>query len=491
MGLLQSVWSAGLYTTGPKIALIGMLCMLRVKRKRFSKPVQECYVENFLGETLSYAILDSRCTKSVCGRVWLQCYLDALNESDKSSVQEQESSSKFKFGDDVVQTSLKKVIIPADINGTKVKIETDVIDNSLPLLLSKSATQKAATKIDFKNNKVTMFGKVQDLHFTTSEHYCIPLDRKHKIINYEDQNATKVMFTNTLDNKTSQEKKCVAVKLHKQFCHPRTFRLRKLLQDGGVNDEEFLKLIEEVEKTRDICCKYRCPPSKPVVCFPLSKEFNESVVIDIKYCENHLVLHLIDHATRFSSAAIIRSKHKDTIISKVFQIWILIFGPPKQILTDNGGEFTSDDFREMGEKVNTTIKTTAAESPWSNGINERHNAIRGNIAEKIHNETKCSMDIAIASAVSSKNALANVHGYSPNQLVFGYNPNFPSVLTSKLPAIEPKTSSEIVLEHLTALHCARKAFVESEASKRLNGAIKKQTRSSTSLVFQNGDSVYL
>ena len=128
-------------------------------------------------------------------------------------------------------------------------------------------------------------------------------------------------------------------------------------------------------------------------------------------------------------------------------------------MTHNGGEFTNDDFREMGEKLNTAIKTTAAESPWSNGIIERHNAIIGNMTEKIHNETKCTMDIAIASAVSSKNALANVHGYSPNQLVFGYNLNFPSVLTNKLPALESKTTSEIVLEHLTALHCARKAFV--------------------------------
>ena len=98
------------------------------------------------------------------------------------------------------------------------------------------------------------------------------------------------------------------------------------------------------------------------MCFALSKEFNESVVMDIKYCENHLVLYLIDYATRFSSAVIIRSKHRNTIISSVFQIWIFIFGPPKQILTDNGGEFTSDVFREMGEKLNTTIKTTAAES---------------------------------------------------------------------------------------------------------------------------------
>ena len=38
----------------------------------FSKPVQECYVKNFLGETLSYAVLDSGCIKSVCGKLWLQ-----------------------------------------------------------------------------------------------------------------------------------------------------------------------------------------------------------------------------------------------------------------------------------------------------------------------------------------------------------------------------------------------------------------------------------
>ena len=104
-------------------------------------------------------------------------------------------------------------------------------------------------------------------------------------------------------------------------------------------------------------------------------------------------------------------------------------------MTDNVGEFTSDDFREMGEKRDTAIKTTAVESLWSNGIYERHNAIIGNMVEKIHNETKCTMDIAIASAVSSKNASANVHGYSPNQLVFDYNPNFLFVLTNKLPAL--------------------------------------------------------
>ena len=102
------------------------------------------------------------------------------------------------------------------------------------------------------------------------------------------------------------------------------------------------------------------------------------------------------------------------------------FGSPGQILTDNGGEFNNEDFRFMGEKLNTKIKSTAAESPWSNGINERHNAILGDMIDRIIADRRFSLQVAVASAVSSKNALANAYGFSPNQLVFGKNPNFPS-----------------------------------------------------------------
>ena len=66
-------------------------------------------------------------------------------------------------------------------------------------------------------------------------------------------------------------------------------------------------------------------------------------------------------------ACAMSSKTTQAIISAVLKHWIAQFGPPMQMLTDNGGEFASDDFREMGEKLNTKILTTAAESPWSNG----------------------------------------------------------------------------------------------------------------------------
>ena len=70
-----------------------------------------------------------------------------------------------------------------------------------------------------------------------------------------------------------------------------------------------------------------------------------------------------------------------------------------RILTDNGGEFSSEQFREMGEKLSTRIVTTAAESPWSNGINERHNAILGNMVLKVMEDTKCKLEDAIVWAV--------------------------------------------------------------------------------------------
>ena len=90
----------------------------------------------------------------------------------------------------------------------------------------------------------------------------------------------------------------------------------------------------------------------------------------------------------------------------------------------------------MGEKLNTVVKSTAAESPWSNGINERHNGVLGEMIIKIKADTGCNLNTAIAWAVSAKNFLSNVYGYSPNQLVFGRNPSFPSLLDSKYFSVE-------------------------------------------------------
>ena len=164
-------------------------------------------------------------------------------------------------------------------------------------------------------------------------------------------------------------------------------------------------------------------------------------------------------------------------------------GPPKKFLVDNGGEFHNDEFRSLCEIVNIRICTTAGESPWSNGIVERHNATLGFSVQKMIDDLKCDLSLAVAWAVSAKDALHNVNGFSPNELVFGKNPNFPAVESNK-PALQGKTASEIVACNLNAMHAACQAFIKSESAEKLRRASHHQTRTYSDVKYFIGNIVY-
>ena len=91
--------------------------------------------------------------------------------------------------------------------------------------------------------------------------------------------------------------------------------------------------------------------------------------------------------------------------------------------------------------------------------------------------------------VSAKNALQNNHGYSPNQQVFGQNPNFPNVLTDSLPALEGVTCSQTIASNLNAMHKAREAFIQAESSKKIRRALRHDVRSSNDAKSEMGDVV--
>ena len=92
---------------------------------------------------------------------------------------------------------------------------------------------------------------------------------------------------------------------------------------------------------------------KPVVGFPLAKTFNETMAIDLKngpMIKKIWLLHMIDHATRYS-VSFITSKKKELIMKKIFQYWIGIFGHPNKILVDNGREFNNTEFQTLCENL--------------------------------------------------------------------------------------------------------------------------------------------
>ena len=97
---------------------------------------------------------------------------------------------------------------------------------------------------------------------------------------------------------------------------------------------------------------------------------------------------------------------------------------------------------------------------------------------KIMAEQSCSLEEAVAWAMSAKNSLKNVHGFSPNQLVIGSNPNFPNVINNAPPDSEGKTTSQIVADNLNTMHAARQAFIQSESAESLQRALRHQVRTS-------------
>ena len=207
---------------------------------------------------------------------------------------------------------------------------------------------------------------------------------------------------------------------------------------------------------------YKRNPPRPVVSLPMATRFNQAVALDIKFVEKRMLLHMIDMCTRYSVCSIIRNKEAKTIAEAIFMDWVQLFGVPEGMLTDNGGEFGNELFREVCEAINARPLSTPAESPWANGIVERHNATLGEMIAKVRQDVKCSLEVAVAWSISAKNGLANVHGFTPSQLVFGYNPRLPTVQSNMPPALTGTQYSKIIEENLHAMHRARTAYIKSE-----------------------------
>ena len=296
----------------------------------------------------------------------------------------------------------------------------------------------------------------------------------------------------------SKSKKDIALKLHRQFAHAEPARIINLLKKAGApwnTDNELFQELERLSESCETCARYSRPPRRPAVGLPLAEQFLECVSFDLKFMNHNnkqkIIIHFIDQATRFGAAAVIPNKNPETIIGAIMKHWIGIFGSASKFHTDNGGEFVNENMIELGQKkFGILISTTAAYSPWSNGTIERHNLVIAEMIHKVISDTNCNFDVALAWAINAKNSLANIHGFTPYQLVMGQNPQLPSILNDHPPSFSTKVeTSRVLAEHLQALHAAREAFVQADNSQRIKRALTKNVRSYTDAVFLPGDKV--
>ena len=182
-------------------------------------------------ESFGMALLDSGCTRTVTGKSWLNAYIESLPDNDKQSVKYSEDKSKFRFGDGKEVMSEATVQIPAYLARQRVMINTSLVENRIPLLLSRQAMKQAEMTVDFDTDTAMVLGCKVKLVTSSSGHYCLPIT---KCILGNDLPTSIVLHATEIKQLTYQEKRIKALKLHRQLSHASKDKLKNWLKKARV-----------------------------------------------------------------------------------------------------------------------------------------------------------------------------------------------------------------------------------------------------------------
>jgi len=441
---------------------------------------------NLVYETINKAVLDCGASRTVCGSEWFSIYLDSIPEKERNEIIEKPSNTMFKFGVGMLRAS-KRVIIPVTMCEKKVNLEVDIVDTDIPLLISNPTMKKLGMNVNFQDDKMDMGGRQFNLDTASTGHYTVPLFEP-KDVSYINFAMCEILTAESQIDTGSAEKK--ALKLHRRFAHASSARIIKLLKNADMADKDVFKELEALDTKCDFCLRHKRAAPRPTVSLPLAYEFNELVTMDLKQIDGVWILHCCDYVTRFSAGHVIKNKEAEEVMEKLFICWISVFGPMRKLLTDNGGEFVNDDWKELCSTFNILHKDTASEAAFQNGICERHNDLIGHMTSKMKEDVGCNPQISLMWALHAKNSLISVLGFSPYQLVFGKNPNIPGNSTNNLPAMSSYTTSQTVADHINSLRMAREAYIKAENADRVKRAMRGRVYAGTHQRFFSGDVIY-
>ena len=428
-------------------------------------------------------VLDSACSRTVCGVKWIEEFLSQMDQEVQVTVKVAQSNRVFHFGGGEQLKSLREVTFPCVVAGVSIKICTEVVQSDLPLLLSCKAMKQAGLVWDFSQQVVTFLGRNVHLDVTSCGHHCIPVKQV---------SANNTCYLTTLTGDKTEDVSKMLKHIHSQFAHPTKAKMILLLKDANKWKDEWGVLVNTLYENCETCDVFQKTPDTPVVAMPEARTFCELVVMDLKVWKIGLyLLHMIDAFSRLNVSVAIRNKTPQVIAHHFMLKWVGAgYGFPMKIKFDCGGEFNNDDVRELSNLVGIEIETTAGHSPWMNGLCERNHAITDRCLEKIMNENPDTpLEVALAYACNAKNCIQMWNGFSSFQIVFGQNPRLPNVFNAALPELEGRTHSEIIATHLNTLQNAREAFMQSQAERKLKTALSHRIRANME-IYTNGDKVY-
>ena len=183
---------------------------------------------------------------------------------------------------------------------------------------------------------------------------------------------------------------------------------------------------------------------------------------------------MIDHFSRPTRGVFIKNTKPAEVVNVIMLHWVACgFGRPASLHSDVGGEFTNAEATEMAERLGCHVTSTAGDSPYMNGLNEKNHHTVDRMYSMIEEDNPgVKPEEILAHALHARNSLQMVHGFSSYQLVFGQSPNIPGLIDATPPMLEDNIDADVMRKHLNALFSARQAYIKSESDSKIKLALK-------------------
>jgi len=200
------------------------------------------------------------------------------------------------------------------------------------------------------------------------------------------------------------------------------------------------------------------PIEHPAKAIPITGMF-ERIGMDItgdfpKVDGYYKLLVIKEYLTKFVRVYPLRSKEKEEVAENLWK-WISLYGPPKQVLSDQGGEFMNHVMDSLLNKLGIEKRVTSAYSPRTDGCTEKANdtivTVLRSHAESDHINWIKWISFVEYAYNTRRHSSTN---YSPYELLFGIKPNafvdYRQDLNSKSDEIEDVKARSIQLKNLVS-----------------------------------------
>lgn len=253
---------------------------------------------------------------------------------------------------------------------------------------------------------------------------------------------------------------------------PRIFRTKALegLHDdmGHLGRDKTLDLVRErfywprmatdvEEKIRscDRCLRRKSPTTQraPLINIKTTQPM-ELLCIDFLSLEMskggyQYILVITDHFTKYAQAVPTRNMSAKTTADALFNAFIVHYGFPRRLHSDQGANFEGKVIRELCELTGMIKSRTTPYHPMGNGVTERFNRTLLNMLGTLDPEKKKDWRSYVAPLVHAYNASRHDSTtFSPFFLMFGRHPRLPIDLILGVPVESNNTSHQKYTEDL-------------------------------------------